>query len=331
MTKQDNIIIIEGGSYINVKKALKDWINLYVESIDPDVEFELYNDGGARHIIKIENNLSNELFNYLVNYLEYPEGINYKVTVEGYTVANDKHIYPKDCINKYIQVFIPENDREHENVFVASEDNGVYKIDFGGTVSKIESDKKFTKFEFDFSDLMPSEKVKADKTEKYQKEITEEESKRISGRIKIVSIIVFSLFILSFYFIQNTHNFILINYAMSFGVSCWFFFDYRMLQDNTNYLKLVFISLLILLYGHFATQRIGGVEIELIKLGMITPITFLLIQRPFRLLFKYIKKREPIVEKPAPSFADGVYMFLLFISFIILSIGFINYASLHMI
>lgn len=70
-----NFIIIEGGAFVDIKKALRQWIDLYSESIDKECSLELYNNGFGKHIVKVDNRIDNERFCYLLNYLKYPENI----------------------------------------------------------------------------------------------------------------------------------------------------------------------------------------------------------------------------------------------------------------
>jgi hypothetical protein len=54
------------------------------------------------------------------------------------------------------------------------------------------------------------------------------------------------------------------------------------------------------------------------------PTFFLVTQGIFRFIFKTLMKREPIVDKPAPSVADGVYMFTLIMTTILVPVLLIN-------
>ena len=136
--------------------------------------------------------------------------------------------------------------------------------------------------------------------------------------------IILLLFGLSYLLIKQENNFILFNFALGFGVTGWFFYDYKMLQLNDFYLKSLLIGLLIGLYGYYLYQHFSGHNRDLIINSAILPIFFLVTQRIYRFLFKSLMKREPIVDKPAPSFADGVYMFALFMTTILLPTIIIN-------
>ena len=88
----DNLITIKGGVYNDIKKALKQWIELYNDQLQDELTFELYKNGRGNHIIKADNRLDNELFYYLVNYLKYPKNIEYNIKIEGFTIGKDKKI-----------------------------------------------------------------------------------------------------------------------------------------------------------------------------------------------------------------------------------------------
>lgn len=77
--KIENQIFIKGGDYSDVKKALKQWISLYSANLQNIAPFKLYNSGKGTQVIMADEKLENEMFYFLVNYLHYPEGINYSV------------------------------------------------------------------------------------------------------------------------------------------------------------------------------------------------------------------------------------------------------------
>jgi len=121
----NNLIEIEGGDYNDIKKALQQWINLYSEDFPDGLIFNLYTNRG-RHFIQADERLDNEHFYYLVNYLYYPEDIEYKVNVTGFTIGKDNNILK----NKHLLVFIPPTDKEYDNVYISTSENENYKIDF---------------------------------------------------------------------------------------------------------------------------------------------------------------------------------------------------------
>ena len=121
----NNLIKIEGGDYNDIKKALQQWINGSDDLLDGFI-FNLYTNGQGKHFIQADERLDNGDFYSLVNYLYYPEDIEYKADIKGFAIGKDNNIL-KD---KHLLVFIPPTDKEYDNVYVATSENENYKIDF---------------------------------------------------------------------------------------------------------------------------------------------------------------------------------------------------------
>jgi hypothetical protein len=315
---KDNLIIIKGGSYNDIKKALRQWIEIYSEDVETDIKFELYKTELESYIIIVDKRLNNEKFNFLVNYLYFPEGIEYKVNIEGFTTALDRKLYPKDILNKKILVYIPDNNTEYDNVYVATNDNEVYKIDFDNKVTKINETRVYLFPEIDFESLSKPEKITLSKTEIAEKK--EEKSKRkLKRKFLIYSFIIIGLIIISSMtlFIVND-IFIKTTFFLGLGIAFWFFDDYRMLQIDKYYNYCLLIAVAFLSYVYLMKYLFHSIDMELNDFTAFSPLSILLVQRPLRLIFKKIFKREPIVINPAPTFWDGIYIFILLASFIAL-------------
>jgi hypothetical protein len=308
-------ITIEGATPMQVNKALKNWIKLYTKSLPKNFSINIYKVDTKKHVIVPNPQLENERFNFLVNYLNYPEDIQYKVQVHGYTVISDTKIYPKDKLNYEIEIFIPEDDHDYDNVYAVTQYNDVFKVDFGGKTTRVSIKKEFKKPDISFSNLPILEAIKIEEPDLTK--IDKSQNISILKRIKIISIIIFLLFLLSFIKVGDSKTFLLINAAIAFGIWGWFSWDYKMLQRTNFYLISLAIAFIVLLYGMFLGQKIISGYSGFIRVGVALPIFFLLLQLPTRLLFKAIMKREPVVDKPAPSFADFIYIFFLFITSLI--------------
>ena len=319
--ENSNFIIIEGGAFLDIKKALRQWIDLYFESIDKEYSLELYKNGIGKHIVKVDNLIDNERFCYLLNYLKYPENTIYKVKISGYLTVLDLKIFPQLKLGSRIQIFIPDFDKDYDNVYAVTSDDETYKFDFGGKTVKVDFICKYQNSEIDFSSL---EAPVILKFRKRNIKLEKTNPKAIGKRFNIISIIIFLLFGLSYLLINQSNNFILFNFALGFGVTFWLFLDYKILQINEFYLKSLLIGLLIALYGYFLNQNFGSIDKNMIIDCAIMPTFFLVTQRIFRFIFKTLMKREPIVDKPAPSFADGVYMFTLIMTAFLVPVLLIN-------
>lgn len=305
----DNLIIIKGGSYDNIKKALLQWVELYSENLDTNLTFELYKNGRESHIIKADGRLDNERFNYLVNYLYYPEGIEYKIQIEGFTTEYNH----KELLNKKLLVFISDNDTEADNVYAVTADNETFKIDFSGRIIRVNSSKTY-RIPY-INQLSNPEIIKSNKKEAYQKR-QEKSQNNPKKRFRIISIITLSLTIVSLLALfKDTETFFHATLCIGMGLGLWFFIDYKMLQDSRYYLYSFSIAITFLGYGILIQKQFPNLKLDPVELGSLYPIWLLTLQIILRLTFKQLFNREPVVEKPIPTFWDGVYTLMLFTGF----------------
>lgn len=305
----DNLIIIKGGAYNDIKKALRQWINLYSNDLPDGLTFKIFKNGRGNHIIQVDTSLDNESFFYLISYLNYPEDIDYKIDIEGYTTGKDKN----QLKDKDLLVYILSADKEYDNVFVATSENENFKIDFGGKITETVENKIFnypTELIFEYPETIKiNRKAIVHKEEKIN-------TNRLENRFKIFSIITFSLTIIGL--IVNLFEpeiFRKISFFLGLGIGLWFFHDYKMLQSDKLYLYCLCIAAGYLL---FILAINGEFNKGILDFGAIYPITFLIVQKPTRLLYKTIFNREPEVERPPKSYWDIPYMMILFLALAVL-------------
>jgi hypothetical protein len=310
--KIDNLIIIKGGAYSDIKKALRQWIDLYSKDLQDGLNFQFSKNRSGNHIIQADKRLDNERFYYLINYLKYPENIEYKIDIEGFTTGKDKN----KLKGRELLVYISPTDKEFDNVFVTTSENENFKIDFSGRIT--EGRERKTYLYPNNLNLGQSETIKVQNKQDLNRKI-ESPKDKLNKRFKILASIVISAFALTFLLFRTEVNFLTINYTMAFAVMGWFTFDYKILQVDKLYFSSMGLGLVILTYGYLLNNEFSNEDNSpLILIGTTMPIFFLTLQRPFRFVFKKIMKREPKVEKPAPSFADFVYIFILWLTTILI-------------
>lgn len=304
----DNLIVIRGGAYNDIKRALRQWIELYSKDLQDGLNFKLFKNGRGNHFIQADKRLDNERFYYLVNYLNYPEGIDYKIEIEGFTTGKEQN----KLKDKNLLVYISPNDKEYDNVFVVTSDNENFKVEFDGRITEIGVKKSFRQpinLTFDFSEIFV-----IDKKLNNEKEI-KGTSDNLSKRFKLITAITLTAFILISLVFKSHEDFLKINSIISFAVWGWLMFDYKILQIDRLYLGSVALSLTIFFYGYYLNKEfLQEDESIFVSIGTTVPIFFLIIQRPVKFAFKRIMKREPVVNKPAPSFADFIYIFILWMA-----------------
>jgi|GEM_PF-1273270 len=331
-----NFIIISGGLGDDIKKALRQWLALYSTELVNNIKFELFKLGQERFLIVADKRINNEYFNYLINYLRYPEDIEYSISVEGYTILCDKEIYPQNLLDKKAQIYISDNDKEYDNVFLTTEDNETYKIEFSGKVSRLNESRTFSIPDIDTNLLQKPEKIVLNK-----KKIAELENEKMMKSVKnrfriILTLAVIVVAINSFYLFiyqSNTGSIymdllglkanssdniisVLTTYMLIIFVPLWFYWDNKMLRIDKYYSYSIIIAILHLAYGHLIYEYLPGIRV--IFYGFYVPVVFLIIQKPVRLFFIRKFNREPSDDN---ALLDNLYSTtILFLTFGIISI-----------
>jgi hypothetical protein len=301
--KIDNLIVIKGGAYNDIKKALNQWIKLYSDRLEDNWVFKLFKNGRGNHIIQADTRLDNQGFYCLVNYLKYPEDIEYSIQIEGFTTGKDKN----QLQGKELNVYISPTDQEYDNVFVTTSNNQNYKIDFSG---RIEAGGESKTYNYPQGlQLAETESITVSETKNTLDE-DEDSTGNPEKRFKIISgIILLSLMIVlaldkeTLFFKESLK-------IISIAVMTWFLHEYKALQIDKYYYRFIGLGLVVFVYGVLLSKYFGGDTFVISDLTTL-PFLMLIIQRPLRLAFIKLIKREPEIKKPYPSFADFVYTLLL--------------------
>jgi len=76
-------------------------------------------------------------FCFAVNFMKYPVDIKWDAKVTAWTTANSGEDWVADTnVGKRIMLFVPEDDKEYDNVFFTTADNIGYKLDFAARKAK---------------------------------------------------------------------------------------------------------------------------------------------------------------------------------------------------
>jgi len=316
----ENLIKIKGGSYDDIKKALQQWIMLYSRDLESNIKFELYKIGQENYLIAADKRLNNEKFNFLINYLRYPEGIKYNISIEGYSTVLDEKLYPKNLLNKKIIVYVPDNDKEYDNVFVTTEDNETFKIDFGGKVMRQNESKTFFIQDIDTTLLQRPEKIVLNKQElaEIEKERSEKNLKKRFRIVLALIIIVAAINSLSLFVIPHSEIATISTFILVYIVGVWFHWDYKMLRIDKYYIYSFIVAIVDLFYGLLIREHLSDNDI-ILYYGFYFPVIYLIVQKPLRLFFIRKFDREPIIERDS-SLWDGAYG----IALIFLTVGIVS-------
>lgn len=314
-----NILFVQGGAYPDVKKALRQWIDSYADQLEPDAVFKIYKNGHGKHVIQADESLDNMLFYFLVNYINYPEGIEYKVKVEGFTKGTNI----SKLIGKKLLVVLPDIDTEYDNVLLVTEDNQCYKMDFGGKLTGSSEVRLYREYSFENLGTPEILKVKLKREKKEQNEGYE----KIDTRFKWItaSIIVahlLNLLILGPFSVGGDFSFEDVLGFLFIATSLWFYMDYKMLRDLRGYLKCMVLAIGGLIYWYLISLiNPMNSHKNLGNLLVFTPLVLLSLQWPLRMLYILLLKREPIVDRRPEKFVDMIYSMILLLGSMFLSFG----------
>ncbi len=318
-SKLNNILFVRGGSYADVKKALRQWIDSYESQLEADAVFKIYKNGRGNHVIRADESLDNMLFYFLVNYISYPEGIDYSVKVEGFTKGTNI----SRLIGKKLLVVLPEIDTEYDNVLLVTEDNQCYKMDFGGKLTESPEVRLYREPSFVISETPEVLKVRVKK----EKEERVEDYEKIDARFKWITAFIIvahllNLLILGPFSVEGAFSFKDTLGFLFAGTALWFYMDYKMLRDVGAYLKCVALAFGGLIYWYLILQiNPDQLQAKGASFLMFTPLILLLIQWPLRMLYILLLKREPIVDRRPEKFTDSIYSMILFLSSMLISMG----------
>lgn len=311
----DNYILIKGGSYKKIKKALTDWIQMHSKDLNANATFQLFKNGKGKHIIKADKELDNEQFYYLVNYLKYPIDIEYDINVVGYTIGRQEN----QLHNKILQVYISESDIEGDNVYVATQENKNYKIDFGGKIMQIQDSVSFKNV---IIPKLSESEILNNNSKKVRKQKDKIINTKIDKRFKFLSsaiVIVYLLLFVVLYLNWNTSFFVKSLWYLNLGVALWLFIDYKVLQNDVNYLWSVLIAASIIPYTWIVITEFGLNSFYSSMSGSLHAIVLLFIQWPLRRIYLNIFKIEPEVERTGNA-RDFAYTFFLVMGMLIIPI-----------
>ncbi|HLP49479.1 MAG TPA: hypothetical protein VK154_01205 [Chitinophagales bacterium] len=107
-----------------------------------------------------------EWFQYIVNYLKYPEGVTYNADVRGYWTLKKGDGALSEHIGKRVMLYVSDNDKEYDNVALVTDDKLTYRLDFSGIVTLLPAnEKEFIEIEVSMNDFAHVINIVPDKEE----------------------------------------------------------------------------------------------------------------------------------------------------------------------
>ncbi|SHM98889.1 hypothetical protein [Mucilaginibacter sp. OK098] len=134
--ENDKIILVDNANHEDIKNALIAFCNMYNKD-DFAALPRLWQLSSTSFAVTFPYDADFATYCFAVNYLKYPSDIKWHAQVRAWatTKAGDDWI-PKESINEKVMLFLAEDDKEYDNVFVTTKDNVGYKLDFSKNKAK---------------------------------------------------------------------------------------------------------------------------------------------------------------------------------------------------
>ncbi len=262
-------------------------MRLYRDQLQHDYRIILYKNGRGKHIIEVDDRIDNMLFFYLVNYMIYPEWINYSPQVAGYTIADDESLFDTHILGTRIKVSDARHVKEADQVEVVTSNFDKYRIGFDGNIKAIKGTAILSEPEW------PATTITAHELIKITDEIKVESfnHKAFNQRFFIISsayLVLLSLITL-LYRTNNTEMdvfLILIPYL-------WMILEHDYVLVQRHYLKFLVFSFAIMAFGQISYYcNLTSLSSPIITLSS-SSFLFLLLQKVLALIYRLLFKKQP--------------------------------------
>ena len=126
----DKLVIVDNISKTEIDSILTGFCNMYnKESFQ--AQPRLYKLSERQFAITFPYDIEFEIYCYFVNYVHYPMGFDKSFDVTAWETTGQANGWiTEKTANKKIMLFIPEDDSEHDNVYLTTDDNIGYKLGF---------------------------------------------------------------------------------------------------------------------------------------------------------------------------------------------------------
>lgn len=320
-----NLITILGGSYAHVKKALKQWIALYQDDLEDEAVFTLHHQGRQSYAIIADKRLDNQRFFYLLNYLAYPEGIDYNVVVEGYTQGEPGSLLE----GKGLFVYLPEDSQDKDDVGIVTYDGQQLLFSFDGRFQPVDRGRRYrnpASLNMDSPEVFRVNPRSNRDKNRSDDIINASIDKTIAKRFLIIAslfvvVTTFSYLMMDEKWLSTSSFFIFL------GMLHWFLGDYKMLRVTIFYLRSLGLAVLLILYN-MALLRPEFIDdhrqIEVLTYLSLWPFSLLLIQRPARWVFIRVMKREPVTGSDQ-DLPDFLYLLIMIGGSVLTTLSFMKF------
>ena len=126
----DKIVLIENASSAEIKKVIQQFCNSYNQEGFKALPL-LTIVSANKCIVTFPFDIDFENYCYFINYLYYPNDIFYKPIIKAWTTTKINDAWMKDeIVNKKVMLYVPVDDKDHDNVYLTTSAYKSYKMGF---------------------------------------------------------------------------------------------------------------------------------------------------------------------------------------------------------
>ena len=140
----DKIVLVENVSCEQIKSVLENFCRMYNED-EYAVLPRLILLSESKFAITFPFDDALEIVCYLINYLNYPVGMEWNATVHGWATVENELSWKedKDILNKKIMLYgLPEKEDNFEYTEIVTSENAGYRINLSSEITKNENPQK---------------------------------------------------------------------------------------------------------------------------------------------------------------------------------------------
>lgn len=128
----DKLIIIKNVAQDDVRKVLKAFCDRYNKDSYQAMP-RLYKLSASLFAVTFPYDIDFAIFCFAVNFLEYPDtDVDWRADVRAWaTTKSGDEWTTKATADQFVMLYIDKVDKEYDNVFMTTQDNIGYKLDFG--------------------------------------------------------------------------------------------------------------------------------------------------------------------------------------------------------
>nr|WP_321234103.1 hypothetical protein [uncultured Psychroserpens sp.] len=256
-----------------------------------DYTFLLHKNGRGKHVLEVDNRLTNLQFFFLVNYLKFPQYIEYAPDIKGYTNVKDVTLFSEDELGNRIMVLMPEGDKDFDCVHVVTTAADLYKIDFKPKRTKLKRIKFFSEPVFNMDQVTHTQAVAIPEPlpDDYNPFVNH---KSFEKRFYILAPLLLLLLYTSAHVLSSTtyDNYLVFVIMMPF---VWLYFEHDYLFTTRHYIKFLVFSILLLVFGYFAVKENLVSDSFTFFTVLSCSFLFLIFQKLLSMLYISIFKKRP--------------------------------------